>query len=329
MQTIRQIITAIFVIIAVTGYSQVPNTETFSLQDIVDEVNPSSNDLNQCFIDAKADGFDPDYEENKDELDDFRNYCTPWYLHCFDNILDEYAHTTVDDHSGLYFKSDGSIFYVVDEKDCAVYEFPLTTDWRIGSVSLINADKYVFADSSDYNAYGLYFKPDGTKMYTIITVKATNDNYVYSYNLSTAWDLSTASFNNLKYTEDGAGRDLYIKPDGTTLYVLGTINDKIYVSDLQTAWDVTSRNFIYSVDAGSVAAEGMFFTSDGKYMYISEIAGGGIKQYNLSSTWDLTSRSVEETFDPQGDDPTGMFIKTSPNYLYYIDPVLEKTIQYD
>lgn len=52
----------------------VPDTTTFSLQDVVDEVNPTTDDLVDCFADADSASFDAAYEESKDELDDFRNY---------------------------------------------------------------------------------------------------------------------------------------------------------------------------------------------------------------------------------------------------------------
>jgi hypothetical protein len=52
----------------------IPNTNSFSLQDVVDVISPSSNDLYECFQDAIAECFDPNYEGDKNELNDFRNY---------------------------------------------------------------------------------------------------------------------------------------------------------------------------------------------------------------------------------------------------------------
>ena len=52
----------------------VPDTNNFSLQDVIDEINPSSPSLSQCFAEANASGFDPAYEGSKDRLRNFRNY---------------------------------------------------------------------------------------------------------------------------------------------------------------------------------------------------------------------------------------------------------------
>jgi hypothetical protein len=52
----------------------VPNTTTFSLQDVVNVVNPTTDDLVDCFADAGASKFDPAYSGSKDNLLNFRNY---------------------------------------------------------------------------------------------------------------------------------------------------------------------------------------------------------------------------------------------------------------
>ena len=52
----------------------VPNTSTFTLVNVVNEVNPTSNDLVDCFADAVANKFDSAYSGSKNNLLNFRNY---------------------------------------------------------------------------------------------------------------------------------------------------------------------------------------------------------------------------------------------------------------
>jgi len=54
----------------------VPNTTTFSLQDVVTEVGPTTNDLVDCFADANLAYFDPNYYGTGNDLLEFRNYCS-------------------------------------------------------------------------------------------------------------------------------------------------------------------------------------------------------------------------------------------------------------
>ena len=51
----------------------VPDTTTFTLQNVVDVVNPTTDDLVDCFSDASALKFDPAYSSNVGMLK-FRNY---------------------------------------------------------------------------------------------------------------------------------------------------------------------------------------------------------------------------------------------------------------
>lgn len=52
----------------------VPDTNTFSLQDVQTELGGVNDDLVECFSNALSTGFDPAYEGSKDSLLNFRNY---------------------------------------------------------------------------------------------------------------------------------------------------------------------------------------------------------------------------------------------------------------
>jgi hypothetical protein len=53
----------------------VPNTSTFSLQDVVDEINPTTDDLVDCIADASSSGYDTSYYSSPaTSLLEFRNY---------------------------------------------------------------------------------------------------------------------------------------------------------------------------------------------------------------------------------------------------------------
>ena len=45
----------------------VPNTTTFDLQTVVNVVNPTTDDLVDCFADAVASKFDSSYSGSKDQ----------------------------------------------------------------------------------------------------------------------------------------------------------------------------------------------------------------------------------------------------------------------
>jgi len=75
----------------------VPDTDTFSLQDVSDEfskIDPQPVDLERCFTNATASQFDPAYEGSKDRLSNFRNYNGANILTSFSSTLGNSNQTT-------------------------------------------------------------------------------------------------------------------------------------------------------------------------------------------------------------------------------------------
>jgi hypothetical protein len=69
--------------------------------------------------------------------------------------------------------------------------------------------------------------PDGYKLFTI---RSSNDT-VHQYNLSSAFDLSTASYSSISFSvasQETTPYSLFFKPDGTKMYIAGNTNDTIY-----------------------------------------------------------------------------------------------------
>jgi len=72
------------------------------------------------------------------------------------------------------------------------------------------------------------FNQDGTKMYTCSFV---NGGSIFQYTLSTAFDLSTASYDNIVFSisgQEGSPQDVAFSTDGTKMYVVGKSTDSVY-----------------------------------------------------------------------------------------------------
>ena len=116
----------------------------------------------------------------------------------------------------LSFKPDGTKMYVLGAAGVDVNEYDLITAWDISTAVYL---QLFSLSAQDAGPTDLSFKPDGTKMY----VTGFVNDAVYEYDLSTAWDISTAVYlqNFSVATQDGTPYDLSFKPDGTKMYVLG------------------------------------------------------------------------------------------------------------
>ena len=114
----------------------------------------------------------------------------------------------------LTFNNDGTKMYVVGTS--TVYQYSLTTGFDLSTASY---DSVSFAATTQDSAIeGVEFNSDGTKMY----LAGTANNSVYQYSLSTAFDLSTTSYDSVSYPtapQGSAPNGLAFSSDGTKMYI--------------------------------------------------------------------------------------------------------------
>ena len=97
--------------------------------------------------------------------------------------------TVGNDVEGFYFKSDGTRLYTASFTGAnQIKQYNLSTGWQVSTIAA-GPELNVSADFS-YTT-GIEFKPDGTLMY--VSGGAYIDYKIITYELSTAWDISSAS----------------------------------------------------------------------------------------------------------------------------------------
>ena len=229
---------------------------------------------------------------------------------------------------GIFFKPDGTKMYVIGAAGDDVNEYDLSTAWDITTASYLQNFSVSAQESSPT---GIFFKPDGTKMYVL---GYTGDD-VNEYDLSTAWDISTASYlqNFSVAAQEIFPAGIFFKPDGTKMYVVGTSGDDVNEYDLSTDWDVTSASYLqnFSVAAQETSPQGIFFKPDGTKMYVIGASGDDVNEYDLSTAWDVTSASYLQNFSVSAQDtaPTGIFFKPDGTKMYVIGSSGDDVNEYD
>lgn len=211
------------------------------------------------------------------------------------------------DLRGVAFKSDGTKFYVVGRNNDTVYQYDMSTPWQIGDATY--ATSFSIAAQAGAEPKSLFFKDDGTKMYV---GSDTNDS-IYQYTLSTAWDVSTASYENKSIShasQTASPRAFYIGDSGTKLYVYGDPSDgatyKLYQYTLNTAWDISSASYTTkNINGPGSYASGLFFGNNGEYLYLGGNIGNAILyQYILSTPWDISTATITTKTLPFGPNVT-------------------------
>jgi DNA-binding beta-propeller fold protein YncE len=166
---------------------------------------------------------------------------------------------------------------------------------------------------------GLAFKPDGTKMYV-----ANYNTGVYEYNLSTGFDLSTASYNQFGAKDSGQTSQISsisFSPNGDKAWIVDYGNDDIDEYDLSTAWDISTLSYSRSFSVASQATLPTFviFKTDGSKMYVMDSITDTVYQYTTGSTATATFTYPSSVKFPNGTAPAGPAIGETDVLVFYTD----------
>lgn len=146
----------------------------------------------------------------------------------------------------VYWKPDGTRFYIAGSQYKKVYEYSCSTAWDISTASYANK---ATAALSSHNFYGHTMSVDGTKLYICKSKLVSYQNYdsfIAQYSLSTAWDISTASQIgsdiNVYASGNFAVTDMSFHPDGDKMFTMGSTpyTGLLQQWNLSTAWDAST-----------------------------------------------------------------------------------------
>ena len=218
----------------------------------------------------------------------------------------------------VFLKPDGTKMYVMGSLGDDVNEYNLSTPWNVSTASFVQAFSVAGKETAPY---GLFFKPDGTKMY----VSGPSSDSIHEYNLSTAWNVSTASFSQSLSLGFGYTflRHIYFNADGTKVYFYDSTTASLTSGTLSTAWNISTislSNTTFYVGTQETAPAALFFKPDGTKMYVMGSTGDDVNEYNLSVAWDISTATYVQIFYIGGLEatPTGLFFKTDGTKMYVL-----------
>jgi 6-phosphogluconolactonase (cycloisomerase 2 family) len=134
---------------------------------------------------------------------------------------------------------------------------------------------------------------DGALFYVV----GENTDPVFQYNVSSPFDVTTASYNNDSLdmsSEDDAPTDLIWNAEGDRLYVLGGSNGTIYQYDVSSPFDVTTATHngdSLDVSSEDTGGQSINWSDDGTHLYMSGNENNMVYQYVVSSPFDVTTAS--------------------------------------
>lgn len=199
--------------------------------------------------------------------------------------------TQSTDLLGGTISNTGQNAYMLDQTDGTIYQYSLSVAYDLSSGSYESKTFNVLSQQSDPR--NIFFKPDGTVLYVI----GTTNQAIYQYSLSTAWDISTASYDSKTFSassQSSGTSGLFIKPDGSKLYIVAYSNDAVYQYSLSTAWDISTASYdsvSLSVISQDSTPRDITFNDDGTVLYMCGTGNNALYQYALTTAYDLSSAS--------------------------------------
>lgn len=192
-----------------------------------------------------------------------------------------FASVTIE---ALFMKPDGLKLYLVDNNNDEIREYDLSVAWDISTVSTVVNTLSV--GSVDNDPKGMFMNSTGIKMYF---VGGQNDS-VYEYDLSTAWDISTAS---ILRTLDVSAQDIlpksvWLDPNLDKMFVLGDNNNNV------NEYDITLSTSSWDTNVFQCVAH------NGTNRWVALSTGGGTNRAWWSDDgiiWDQTSAAENNTWN--------------------------------
>ena len=202
-----------------------------------------------------------------------------------------------------FIKPDGTKVYVCNYSNRKVFQYSLSTAWDISTATYDSK----FGNTATQTTTGLIsasFKSDGTKMYAL-----DHSGYgrgLYQYTLSTAWDVSTISYDSVVFTDAAVTNtdkgNVFFKPDGTKFYIQSYASDTITEYNCSTPWDISTGSASgnsYNYSPPISTSYSFSISNDGKFLFIAALAST-VYKYSLTTPWDISTATAVSNFSTLG-----------------------------
>jgi hypothetical protein len=194
-------------------------------------------------------------------------------------------------HRTSRLNSLGNVLY--QNSGTTVFRFTLSTTYQ--------ANAYVYSGQNflpstyfteTHGPQGFESNTGGTRYYTV----GNTSGRVYEYSTTAAYQFTgmLLTGGNLLITpQDSQPRNIRFKPDGTSLFMVGSANVKIFQYNLSTPWRVNTAVAVgnVSVSVQDTSPQDVYFNSTGTRMFVAGGINGRVTRYDLGTAWQVNTAS--------------------------------------
>jgi hypothetical protein len=213
----------------------------------------------------------------------------------------------------IFFSPDGLSMFIMGNSSDTVYQYTLGTAWSVATASY--ASKSFSVNAQESTPTGVWFKSDGTAMYVV----GTSADTVFQYALSTAWDVSTASYGGVFYSiaaQETSANQVNLSGDGLKMWVVGSAGDDIWEYDLGTAWNVSTATPVNNFYIGfqAVNPSGLFIdNSAANRVFVLDSTADAVFQYNTATN--SAEFNTDKLYTPGALSVNGNFVAGANAYV--------------
>ncbi len=218
----------------------------------------------------------------------------------YDSVFKDLSGTFATNINAFIFNGDGTSFYIMGNDQGGttpdtIYQFDMSTAYDIANASYTKQGTTVGTGTTavDNTPDKMIFNNDGTKIY--ITGRSTNQ--MYQFSLSTAYDISTISYDSVNMSigvNTNYRKGMQWGHNGRKLYIIdgeGQTPLSLDVYSFTTPYDISTSGFNTSIDIsgnGLTRPQGLALKPDGTGFIILD----GHKTFATAKAFEFTTSAI-------------------------------------
>lgn len=229
----------------------------------------------------------------------------PWQVNTAIHTANGRYQISGDVVKGLFISNTGHRIFTIGDSTDRVREHALSTNYQLNTASH-SAGANVSVSSQETSPTGLFFTPDGARMFIV----GTTSDRVWQYELSTPWQVNTATHtagaNVSVASQDGTPQSVFFSNIGDKMYITGSTTGKVYEYNLSTNWQVNTATHTSTANLtpASILASTLKagrFSANGHKLYISVANSvlhySAVRQYNCSTPYRINNATLDVAYD--------------------------------
>jgi len=191
----------------------------------------------------------------------------------------------VSGSEGFWFSDNGLRLWTTSGS--TVFEYNLSVAFDVSTLSSTGRTLNIGAQQT--NNRGLWFSPNGNRLF----VSGLNPQAVFEYDLSVAFDITTAVYNGVSLSTGVADTsDIFFKSDGLQMYIAHAGGVRQYA--LTEAYNLSTAELFVNANIGR--ATDVFIKDDGTKLWITNPLTNLVRQFTLTTPFNVSS-AVYDDFD--------------------------------